>query len=91
MDCERLVWVQVGLKAIVQLCTSAIAANLLAEAGPRCFAAAHAGAQAALDAVAAPLPMQQPGAASSALLRRASDDLAATHAHQAPLSSAVIA
>ena len=86
---QATVWVQVGLRTIVQLCTSAIAANLLAEAGPRCLAA-HAGAQAALDAAAAPLPVQQPGAASSALLRRASGDLAALHARQVPLPSMLL-
>lgn len=91
VNCERLRRVQVGLRVIVQLSTATIAANLLAEAGPRCLAAARASAQGALDAFAAPLPVQQPGAASSALLRRASDDLAALHARQVPLPSPITA
>jgi hypothetical protein len=90
VNCERLLRAQVGLRVIVQLSTSTIAANLLAGAGPRCLAAAHAGAEAALDAFAAPLPVQQPGAALSALLRRASDDLAALHARQVPLPSMLL-
>jgi hypothetical protein len=90
VNCERLLRVQVGLRVIVQLSTATIAASLLAEAGPRCLAAAHASAQGNLDAFAAPLPVQQPGAASSALLRRASDDLAALHARQVPLPSMLL-
>jgi hypothetical protein len=81
----------VGLRAIVRLGAQAIAANLLAEAAPRCLATAHAAAQAALDAIASPLPMKEPGLASLALLQQASERLAAVHACQVPRPSSMVA
>jgi hypothetical protein len=79
---KPLVSVQVGLRAIVQLAVQAVAANLQAVSGPRCLAAAHATAQTALDAVAAPLPRRPAGAASLALLQHASEQIAS--ARQVP-------